>query len=176
VAAYGNSWREKVRATSPRTQTIFLVDTCLYYDPSSGPRLRPSLAAPFRAPTFVYCKGGRTGQRYVHPSFLTPQVHSCRCGIMQHDKGTSPTCQPPTGSLSPPRASRDGARIGAVQEAPCLCANGVQHERGAHGHAGAPLLHPTPFMHERGCAETPFCPLCGAQEGMCPLPWPPITC
>jgi hypothetical protein len=161
VAAYGNLWREKVRATSPRTQTIFLVDTHLYYDPSSGPRLRPSLAAPFRAPTFVYCKGGRTGQRYVCPSFLTPQVHSRRCGITQHDKGQAPLANPQRGAC-PPRASRNGAQMGATQEAPCLCTNGAQHERGAHGHAGAPLLRPTPVYARTGLRrKPPFAPFAG---------------
>jgi hypothetical protein len=77
-------------------------------------------------------------------------------------QGTSPTCQPPTGSLSPPRASRDGAQMGAAQEAPRLCANRAQHERGAHGHAGPPFYAPPPFTHERGLRQKPpFAPFAG---------------
>jgi hypothetical protein len=158
VAAYRNSWCEKVCTTLPRTRTIFLVDARLYYDPSSGPCLRPSLAAPFRAPTFVYCKGGRTGQRYVRPSFLTPQVHSRRCGIMQHDKGQAPLANPQQGACPPPCLSRwctNGGRAGGT---PFVRKQGAARTGGAQSRRGPPF---TPHPHlctNGGHAESPLLP------------------
>jgi hypothetical protein len=136
---------------------------CLYYDPSSGPRLRPSLAAPFRAPTFVYCKGGRTGQRYVRPSFLTPQVHSRRCGITQHDKGQAPLANPQWGACPPPpRLSRwctNGGRAGGT---PFVREWGAARTGGRTVTQGPPFYTPPPFTHERGLRrKPPFSPFAG---------------
>jgi hypothetical protein len=155
----------------PQTRTIFLVDACLYYDPSSGPRLRPLLAAPFRAPTFVYCKGGRMGQRYIHPSFLTPQVHSCRCGIMQHDKGQAPLANPQRGACPPPTPLAMVHEWGPHRRRP-VCARTGRSTNGGCTVTQGP--HPV-YARTGAVPKAPFCPLCGAREGMCPLPWPPIT-
>jgi hypothetical protein len=138
----------------PQTRTIFLVDTCLYYDPSSGPRLHPSLAAPFRAPTFVYCKGGRMGQRYIHPSFLTPQVHSCRCGITQHDKGQAPLANPQQGACPPPTPLAMVHEWGPHRRRPVCARTGRSTNGGVHGHTGAPPCLRT----NGGCAESPLLP------------------
>jgi hypothetical protein len=142
----------------PRTRTIFLVDTHLYYDPSSGPRLCPLLAAPFRAPTFVYCKGGRTGQRYVRPSFLTPQVHSRRCRIMQHDKGQAPLANPQWGACPPPpppplRLSQWCTNGGHAGGAPFVCERGAARTGGARSHRGPPFM-PHPHLCTNGAVTS----------------------
>jgi hypothetical protein len=74
-------------------------------------------------------------------------------------QGTSPTCQPPTGSLSPPpRLSRwctNGGRAGGTL---FVRKRGAARTGGARSRRGPPFTPHPRLRTNRGCAESPLLP------------------
>jgi hypothetical protein len=73
-------------------------------------------------------------------------------------QGTSPTCQPPTGSLSPPCLSRWCMNGGHAGGAPFVHERGAARTGGRTVTQGPPFYAPPHLCTNRGCAKSPLLP------------------